>query len=249
MRIFWRFSDSDTATITASNTASGYKASNLQLNTLGKKWASDKVTATAELLMDFGSAINITSFAMLGHNLVPGSDTVTLKYADNAAITIGVVTISVTLTAVNWSEYFTQISKRYAQVVITKSLSTNQVSAGRLIHGKAYVPTRGISPGYQIGPGRTQTTTLRTRGGQLYANQGETLKALRGAFPSLPDTDRDELEELQNTNSTGTPFIVSLDHTNYPTEKMIYGTLDRVQPFRNVAVSDWDWSISMIEQK
>jgi hypothetical protein len=249
MRIFWRYDDINAATITASNTASGYKASNLQLDTLGSQWKSDNVTATAQLLVDFGSAVDHDSFAFLGHNLVPGSDTVTLKYASNSAITTDVVTISHTLTANNWIEYFSSISRQYLEVLITKSLSTNQVYGGRLLSGEHYVTKHGLRPGYRIGPGQTMTTSVRTRGGQQYSSLGETMRVLRGTFPALADADRDELEALQKANSTGVPFVVSVDWENYPTRKFIYGTLTRVQDFQDVANGSWEWPLSMIEQE
>lgn len=249
MRIFWRFSTSDAGTLTASNTASGYAASNLQLNTLGSKWASDTSSATAQLLIDFGSAVDIDSFALLGHNLVPGSDSVTLKYADDSGISVNVQTISVTLTATNWFEFFSTVTKRYAEVLITKSAPANQVYAGRLVHGESYQPTYGLKPGYSIGPGRSGTTTVRTRGGQLYSNTGPVYRALNGALPPSPDADRYELEALMETNSTAIPFIIAVDWENYPTQKSIYGTLDSIMPFMDVANGSWDWSLKMTEQK
>jgi hypothetical protein len=249
MRIFWRFDDSDAGSILASNTASGYKASNLQIDTLGKRWKSDAVASVITLTLNFGSIVSVDSFALLGHNLVPGSDTVTLTYASDPGFITGTGSITVNLTANDWYEYFAAVSRQYWRVTITKSLSTNQVYAGRMVLGTAYVPTYGLAPGYQLGPGMTTTSTTRTKSGAKHSSLGTTIDILRGNFRALPDADKDELKELQNTNQTGVSFIVSMDWENYPVDKSIYGTLDSITPFQNVAINKWDWPLRMTAQK
>jgi hypothetical protein len=249
VRVFWWFEDSDNGTITASNTGSGYRASNLQLDTLGSRWASDSVSATAVLALDFGSPISCTSFAFLGHNLIPGSDTVTLTYASDAGFTTGTGSITVTLTAENWYEYFSAVSRQYWRVTITKSLSTNKVYAGRMVLGTAYIPAYGVARRFQLGPGTTTSSSVTTRGGQKYTSLGTVRRVLRGMFRALPNADRAEFEELQKTNDIGKSFIVSIAWETEPVAKSIYGTLDRIVPPQDSGLNKWDWPIRMTEQK
>jgi hypothetical protein len=128
-------------------------------------------------------------------------------------------------------------------------LSTNQIYAGVLVLGPHYVTSYGLKRNYFLGSGVTLTDSIRTGGGQKYANLKATLKVLRGKFPTLSDADMAELDELQIINSTGKPFIVAIAWESEPVKKTLYGTLDGVTPFMDSALDRWDWPLKMTEQK
>lgn len=259
MKLFHDYSLSDNGTFSATSTASGYNVANLQYNTLGKKWKSASTTSVT-VTVDTGTTESVGAIALLGVNFLKASTltvNVLIQAADDAAFTVGVVTVyqetPTVLEQDNFIYFFTPIVKRYFRIQIQPSVAM-QVEMGRFVLGPAYTPTTAFSPAYALGPGRTQTKTLRTRGGQLYSSRGETLKVFNGQIPELDLGDFDEITLLQNTNSTGTPFIISFDTgVGLPylasDQYSLYGTLDRVTPLRNVAVTEWLWNLSMTEQK
>lgn len=259
MKIFSNFSLSDNGTFSATSTASGYNVANLQYNTLGKKWKSESTTSV-NITVDTGFTELVGAIGLLGVNFLKASTitvNILIQAADDAAFTIGLVTVyqetPTVLDQNNFIYFFTPIVKRYFKVQIQPSVAM-QVEMGRFVLGPAYTPKTAFSPGYALGPGRTQTKTLRTRGGQLYSSRGETLKVFNGQIPELDSDDFVNITALQNKNSTGTPFIIAFDSgITLPylasEEKSLYGTLDKVNPLRNVAVSEWLWPLAMTEQK
>ena len=247
MRVFWQFS-SDDGTFTASSTADGFDVADLQRSTLSPPWKSKALVVGETLTVNLGSAQQVTAFSLLGHNLVVGSDTVVLEAADDAAFAVGLVAISVTLTADNWFEYFPQQTKQYWRLSITKSASGNQVFAGRFLLGKNFtIP--GLAPGYTLGPGADTSDSVTTKAGQTYGNLGVVSRRLRGSINALTNDDIDELREMQESVGRIFAFVVSIDFENKPVEKSIYGTLNSVAPFTNFAVTRWAWRLAMREQK
>ena len=247
MRLFWRFS-SDDGTMTASSTADGYDVIALQRSALAPGWKSKALVAAETLTCDLGSAQQVTAFSLIGHNLVPGSDTVVLEAADDAGFSVGLVAISVTLTAVDWYEYFAVQTKRYWRVSITKSASGNQATAGRFLLGKHYTIT-GLAPQFLLGPGADTSTIITTLGGQTYGSLGVVSRVLRGNMRGFDNDDADELEELEVTYGRVFAFVVSVDWENKPVKKSIYGLITSITPFADFARSRWKWPLAMKEQK
>ena len=247
MKLFWRYA-SDAGTFTAGSTADGYSVANLQHSALAPGWKSDVLVAADSLTCDMGSTQAISAFALIGHNLTPGSDTVVLEGADDSAFSSGVVTIAATLTANSWFEYFSTQNKRYWRVVITKSAAGNQASAGRMVLG-AYYTIPGLLRGYKFGPGADTSKAVVTRGGQTYGSLGAVSKVFQGSINNLTDAQMDEITELEIAYAKAMPFIVSLDWANKPVDKSLYGTIASVNPFTDFMVTKGIWKLSMREQQ
>jgi hypothetical protein len=247
MEIFWRFA-SDDGTATATTTADGYDVVNLQRPTLSPGWKST-ATASQVLTFDLGSAQAISGFALLGHDLVAGTDTATLQAASDSGFTTDVVNFTVNLTDTNWYQFFGSQTRQYWRTTLNKTSGGSSISAGRMVLGPTYTPTHGLRPSYRQGPSVDTSSNVRTRGGQRYSSIGETLRSLSGVMPGLNDTDYDEIALLESTYGTHTPFIISVDFASAPTRKTLYGHLTSLTPFANVARTLWEWNFNMVEQK
>lgn len=253
-RLFWRF-NSDGGTFSASSTAEGYDVDNLQRDTLDKKWKSDGFGSDFQeiITVDLGSAQSITAFALLAHDLT-ANDSIVLRYASDAGFTADVGTVPVTFREDTLIEYFTAVSRRYWRLEIdligSSGSTTDTRQAGRLLLGDHYQTERNISLGW-MGPNYTQDTTksVRTAGGQKYADIGVAIKAFQGQFVALSETDLDEFEELKSTMLTGMAFIISQNWEDFPLKRTLYGTMLGMGSPINIAADKWTISFSMSEQK
>lgn len=240
---------SDAGTMTSNNNAGArWGASNVQRYTLDKAARSDSVSATYEHSADFGSAVDIDSFAMAGHNILE-TDTILLQYADDAGMSVNVVAPSI-----SWDEgviytTFSPISKRYRLLTVTKTDSGDFVQIGRMVDGPHTELSVGLrTPGDQGGIGRTTSTSVTTDGGQKYGTLGAAMGRLTGTFPALDADDIDELEFIKETYQEVVPFFMII-RAGQALENAFYGTLDTTQTYRFVTPDDRDIPWSMTEQK
>jgi len=258
MQLFYDFNLSDNGTLTATSTAAGYDVSNLQLGVRSKRWKSASVTSVT-LTMDRGTSEIVNAVSMLGCNFfdpVTYTVNVTIQAADDAGFTTGVVTVytetPTVLQMTDFTYYFNATVKRYWRVQLVAS-SAMQFTLDRLVFGRSYTTNHGLAPGFQLGPGKSLSKNVITRGGQKYTNRGATLKVARGIAKGLDSDDFDEITELADVNGTGTPFILNIDGA-FPSfvaseQRSIYGTLDNLQPPTNAAFNKWDWRVSITAQK
>lgn len=240
---------SDAGTMTANNTAGArWGASNVQKYTLDKAARSDSVSATYEHSADFGSAQNIDSFAMDGHNILE-TDTLLLQYADDAGMTTNVVAVPLTWSAgVIWAT-FTSISKGYRKLTVTKTSASDYVQIGRMVDAQHTELSAGLrTPGDQGGIGRTTGTSVTTDGGQKYGTIGAAMKRLVGSFPALDADDIAELEFIKETYQEAVPFFMII-RNGQTLEDAFYGTLDTVNTYRYVSPDSRDIPWAMTEQK
>lgn len=254
-RLFWRFTG-DTATITASSTATGYSAENLKRNTLSTKWKSAAFGSdlSESLTFNLGAPSGISAVAILGHDFL-GTESLLLKHADDAAFSVNVGTIVLTPRAdgAPITHFFTEVVKQYWRVVIDLGgLSpgpTETREIARILLGPHFTMTRNLRLGYQLGLGKDTSKSVRTIGGQLYGDLGVRLKTMSGEFTALPQTDTDEIETLKETYGTTIPFLASMDWEGDPVKKTLYGTLDKIDDPKNIAGNKWTHSWAMTEQK
>lgn len=242
-------SDNADAVMTSNNNAGArWGASNVQKYTLDKAARSDSASATYQHSADFGSAQNIDSFAMAGHNILE-TDTLLLQYADDAGITVNVVAVPLTWRAgVIWAT-FTQITKRYRKLTVTKTDSGDFVQIGRMVDAQHTELSVGLrTPGDQGGVGRTTGTSVTTDGGQKYGTLGAAMNRLVGTFPALDADDIAELEFIKATLQESVAFFMII-RAGQVLENAFYGTLDGVQTARFVTPDDRDIPWSMTEQK
>lgn len=247
MKVFWRFA-SDVAEVTVSSTETGYRASNMQLNSPSSLWKSQATLATETMTWAQDAAVTVSAFALGNHNFLD-TFTLTLEYADDLAFSAGVEIIPVTFRNEWLLEYFTGINKQYGRLTVLKDAASTAITAGRLLSGDHYELERSVAVGYSIGPGLDTTKKVRTEGGVLYSDIGIMMDRLTGKLVGLPQADHDELVELQNTYRTGVPFLVSVDYDSFPLSKTIYGTLDKTARPVNIAGDKWNFDWPMTEQK
>ena len=245
---FGRF-PSDAGTASASSVAgAGYAAANVQKQTVQKVWKSDDIEATAFHDTDFGSAVDIDTFACWGHDFLE-TDTITLSYADDAAQTVNVVTPAVTWREIYLFETFSQITKRHRRLSILKTVAATNKQAGRIVDGTSTELEFGLkTPGDVFGPGKTTSTKKTTSGGQQYGNLGVSSDVMRGNTPGLLADDIAELLELIRTYQTVTPFVAVI-RKGKTNQSAIYGTFDSMVTPKYVSETRQEIAWRMTEQK
>jgi hypothetical protein len=251
-RLFWRF-PSDAGVFTDPEVLANYPVSNLKIDALSKKWKSAPDSGGGiQITVDLGSAQAISAFALLGHTISSG-DSILLRYADNAAFTVGFGNIALTYHENTLIEYFTEVTKRYWRLIITVADSaTTEIEAGRMVLGPHYQFERNVAPGWS-GPGTSEDTSrnVRTRGGQRYSDEGSRLRTFQGSFTGLRDADFIELEALYDNYGTAKSFIISQLWEDYPVRRTLYGSLVRLGGTANTGgtANKWNFPIRMTEQK
>ena len=129
MRLFWRFA-SDAGTVTVTSTAGAlYAGKNLQRDALSKKWQSAAVLATETVTFDLGSALPISAFALWDHDIL-ATDTITLTYASDSGFTTDTGSVTLTWREAYLLEFFTEVTRRYWKLSITKTVAATSKSAG-----------------------------------------------------------------------------------------------------------------------
>ena len=249
LRLFWRFT-SNAGTFTASSEATGFPVDNLQRSTVSSKWKS--LAAGGGLLhtitVDLGGAEDVEAFSLRGHD-IQDTDTIILRFADDAGFTAGVGTVPVTWRVDDLLEYFATVSKQFWRLEITVTNSADIRSAGVFLLGPSYQATVNVGSGFVASPGRTTSRVATSKGGQSYGDLGAALKEQTGRLRGLDDDDYDEITALAITYQTAMAFIVSFDFTDQPVRQSIYGRLTRMPRLANLALDKWQGELSMVEQK
>lgn len=191
----------DIATITASSSAAGCPASNLQTKNLAKVWRSTGVSGAITLDFDFGAAVAVRAFAAIGCNATSSG---TFRFTAGASVgsssamdsgTLGVVRMPLDPDSLAWGDpafwegagtqwikgvhpimyvHPTQVSARYARATFTDATNADGfLQVARAFVGPAIAPAQGDSYGRRSGIDDLTTFALP---GARYARQGRKPK-------------------------------------------------------------------------
>jgi hypothetical protein len=110
------------------------------------------IHTSENMVCDFGSALEYDFIGLLNHNLTAGA-TITIKGADDAAITTNVVSDTITYNGNDVFEFLAAArTKRYCQVLIADPTNPScYVQIGTIIVGKYFQPLRSFGA-YSEGP-------------------------------------------------------------------------------------------------
>lgn len=252
LRLFWDF-PSDAGEISASSEGYQLGAENLQHAHLSKLWQTGTSTAAEWVKVDLGAAHAVGAFALLGHDLAAGDSGLTLE--GNASDSWGAPTFSqaVTYRAGTLVEFFAETTLRWWRFKFTKASAGVARSAGRLLLGPYHEVSRNLSGRDYRWGSDDPSVGRRTPGGQLYADERDHLRSLRFALKLAPDADAAELRALYASRGETRPWLVSVDHDNYPVDWLLYGTCGRrfEQEYNRwtEAAPLWDVGLEVVEAK
>lgn len=249
----WRI-PSDAATISCATADSDYPAANVQLPHVNSAESlRDDGTSTAfRVVFDMGAAYSCSGVFVGGHTIL--STATNLKLQAHTANSWGTPDFSVNLTRRD-SEFFqsfTEQTKRYWSLALTKANAAEIVQISRLAIGTAFEFVQPPSERSVEFGGQEDTRTNRTPGGASFSSVAAHLKTLRFRVEFMGQTQKDELSMLSETMGLHSPFVVSIDEENQPATGMIYGKLASKLKFRDRVWSSqvlYDTDVDMVEEK
>ena len=239
----------DSATITASTTASGFAASNMQN---AQKTSVHRSTGTSvTYTVTWASDQTISGIVLPATNLT-GSDTiaVTLYNSSSAVLaTSGTVTACLgrstllqtgaTTTdytqfsfggATKTSVWFTTAYTTVRSLSITLTSSTvSQIDCARIICGQYWEPTRQVDKGIELGF-TDQSEVITTRSGNTYVDRKPIVQTMNFQLQYLVEADRQQFMKIMRSwGSTGLVYVcVFPDNTN-PELTQAYSIYGRLQ--------------------
>ena len=226
VRFAWRF-NSDAATVTAATVTTGYPVARVLSDQLATRYQTAATQALERIVFDMGSAVDINFFAAFNHDITSGDSL--LKIEANTSDSWGSPAFSeaVDFNAGKLVHYLSAAeSYRFWSFTFTKSASGETRHLGRVVFGTyTEVEDNASIDGTEWGF-IDLSEVVRTKGGQVYANQNEILRTLSLVFPFAALTQMEEFQTLAETFGVSRAFFVSLDHDSKPYDWLLYGTMD-----------------------
>lgn len=250
MRIAWD-NEFDKYTIVASSEASGYPASNINLDfTLAKRARSTGDTAETWLIdAGVGNTISMTCAAIgAGHNLTSGA---TIKFQGNATDSWGSPTIDETLTyaAGNIIKVFTGGAYRFWQFSIADAANPDGYIEIPRLFGGTYLALTDII--YRSFPEGIISTSDKeyTVTGQSYGDKGVQLKIYNFQLPYLTNTQKESIETMFETVDIIKPVFLTIDENDLTKLEPIYMTINDDLSFNHIIAYVWNTTLSFKEAK
>jgi len=240
----------DSATITASTTASGFAASNVQNAQKTSVHRSAGGSATYTLTWTTAQAIN--GIALPATNL-KGSDTILVQLFTESTDVTAVASVASTTAclgrgillqsgatstdytqfsfggATKTSVWFTSTySVKKVQITLT-SIDGSQIDCARIICGQYWEPTRQVDKGIELGF-TDQSEVITTRSGNTYVDRKPIVETMNFQLQYLGEADRQQFMKIMRSwGSTGLVYVcVFPDNTN-PELTQAYSIYGRLQ--------------------
>ena len=183
--------------------------------------ASSAASAQASgqtLVINMGSAVSLAGFALLNHNLSTGACTVRIRAADNAAISINVVTAKAATTIVTVAPnhkdtalQFPSVSKQYWELTFVHT-GTKIVTIGELL---ALTAITTLSRTSIYGDGESERALLNMNtsgtGHQRSTFLGGPIRTKRRVFRDQSPSDRAELRAMWAACTYGNSNLLWID--------------------------------------
>ena len=239
----------DQATITASTTASGFAASNLQNAQKTSVHRSTGTTVTYTVTWTSDQTIN--GIALPATNLT-GNDTIQVTlYNSSAAVlaTSGSTTACLSRStllqsgatttdytqfsfggATKTSVWFTTLYTTVRSLTIALTSNTvSQIDCARIVCGQYWEPTRQVDKGIELGF-TDQSEVITTRSGNTYVDRKPITENMNFQLQYLGEADRQQFMKIMRSwGSTGLVYVcVFSDNTN-PELTQAYSIYGRLQ--------------------
>lgn len=223
----------DSATLTASTSASGLPVTNLQKEQKGFVWRSTTTTATITATWTLTQTLsgvvlpfcNLTNAATLQIKIYTNT-TDTTPVLDTGVVSAGAYTptdlwggLSNISTGVNAYSYgggtyardwFATTQGKKLEIIITDTTnSSGYIELSRIVCGNYWSPT--FNTGYGVGVGYDDTSEIsRTESGNLITANGTVHKTLTFDMSWLTETDRVKMLSILRGNGLRKPIFISI---------------------------------------
>jgi len=263
--------DFDSASATATSSASGFSLADTKINNKSSVWRSTSLSSQTISGDWSGAAKTINGLALAFSNLIEGS-TVRLKLYQEVADTSpsydsgirtvwfaydppnGFETIGLISFAfgggTNFSMFFNEVAiKRFEIIITSPGNPDGYIEVGRVILGKAWSPTYNAEYGAQITP-IDLSEVGRTIGGDQKVDVRTMHKKMNFNLRYMPQTDKAALSTIVRKIGMRQPVFVSM----YPNETdevfqagNIFGRFESLSPFEHSLTNVYDTSITIEE--
>lgn len=264
----------DSATLTASTTASGLPVTNLQLEQKGFVWRSTATTATITAVWTTAQTLsgvilpfcNLSNTATIQIKIYTNAADVTPVFTA-AAVSAGAYTptdlwggLSSISTGVNAYSYgggtyardwFTATSGKKLEIIITDTSNpSGYIELSRIVCGNHWSPV--YNTGYGAAIGYTDTSEIaRTESGNLITANGTVHRTMTFDMAWLTEADRVRMLSILRGNGVRKPIFISLfpDDAIVAKEQnyQIYGKLNNLAQITHPVYSIYSSSIDIQE--
>lgn len=241
--------------ITPSSTATGYSILNTQDERLTTVWKSDSAT-TQTIIVDLGAAYSITTFGVLGHNLVATGTSVignsTVGGAGTSAmtwITTGQSSAQIiTYNAGAMVKFVSPMTYQYWKFTFTGLTSPLQI--GRLWVG-TYLQVDPSSLLDFTVTYKNDDVVVFGKGRQKFATKGVTWREFNFSFPESSHTMVSAIKTMYETvgNHSSVIFCNFDDLTDYALVLPCYCSIDGELAFQHSERMRFKYSLKLLENK
>lgn len=264
----------DSATLSASTTASGLAVTNLQKELKGLVWRSTTTTATITATWTNAQTLNcvILPFCNLSStatiqvkvytNAADATPVLTTTAASAAAYTPtdlwgGLANISTSVNAYSYGggtyarSYFTATSGKKLEIIITDTSNpAGYIELSRIVTGSYWAPVYNTSFGVSVGYVDTSEQN-RTESGNLITYNGTVHKTMGFDLSYLTEADRVRLISILRGNGLRKPIFVSVfpadDAVAREQNYQIYGKLTNLAAISHPMFSIYASSVQLEE--
>ncbi len=261
----------DTATLTATSTASDFDVDNIKNNDKASGWRSTDLS-TQTISCEWATAQTFSGFGIAFSNLMSGS-TVQLKYytlpSDPSAVfdtgaldvnfsydaPLGFSTIGLTSYSFGGGNYFStlfsSVTARKLEIILESAGNTDgYMEISKIISGHAITPGRGVSLNARLGL-EDRTELERKTNGDMAINLGTKHKQIDFSLNHLPPEDKMVMMGVQRSNGTGRPVFISAHQNDSNAEGVvsytIFGYFNQAPEFVNFNPDKFLLDLSVVE--
>ena len=209
---------SDNGTLTAATSIPGFGVDNLTDTRLSRTYRA--VSTDAAIVIDFGSAVAFDCIAF-SHNL-SATATVTLEWNSSDSWAVPAGSESLTHTEGIIFQTFTEVTYRYARLVIDDAANTfGQIELGRLVVGSCFDAPR-VANDLQL-PRFTTTDRGFSRSRQAYFNEGVRYRGINLQFNYVTEAEYNLFNAMYEVSDVKPIFLLFDELTN---EAPMYAVVD-----------------------
>lgn len=247
-RFMWQ-NEADSGTVTASESAVGFPASNIQTTFLQEVWESQNDTGTKSLKWDMGTATAAMCAVISGHNL-SSSATVELygstddfsssnvhigSFPTNRVDNLAVIGLSTTRL------YFNAVNYRYYKITMVDAMnSTGYLYVGRVFIGTYSAMTKNYMYPWSITP-VSLSVTQRALNGVVHVNQKPTYHVLDIGFHVVDVSQKDAIRQIVDNVGVHSPFWIDVAPDDAASDLYcIYGRFSKLPKMSNTRWVLWD---------
>jgi hypothetical protein len=213
----------DAADLTPLNEEPLFPVTNVQELPLSERWKT--TTTTAQVVIDLGSALDVSCFALAGHNAT-ASATATLE--GNATDSWGAPSFSQAVTLADTTMLFLSATQTYRYWRLTITDGTNPdgyLQVGRIFLGE-YLQFPGITPGARL-PRVSTAAVQRAPSGVVFGDKGIQYRAANLQFPVITEAQRGEIDTLFETVDKVDPVFMAVWESSMDYEPALYATVSQ----------------------